>query len=836
MRIAVLCVFAFWSCVLAAQELIVPHLTAEGAGFTTRVSIFNHSDHSVTWRLFPHAGDGTALPEVFGTLAPGAYLVRDATELLPAGASHFFVEDTSSEISVRVAYQNAEGRGSPAHVSATPHRYTSVRLFPGNWDAVFDGVAVVNTGDSNTDIEVVHFGLNGQELGRVTAIEDLAPKAKGLFVVGAPSGSAFAEGVDGYFEVRAAEKFAIVALRGTPPGSEIGYLWENPVLTHENFHDLDLIMTHLTRPGGGFSTQIIVQNQTSESQSFDLIPYTADGTALPAVTRSISRNQTLALSPETLLGQGDISHFKIKRSSRDVHLIAAYTPDGFGSPAHVLTTSQVGTSWLVSPGNWDEVFDGFAIVNLGGETTDVMIQQLAQNGTDQPSQRVACQPILTDLAPNAKGLFVLGGPNSPPLFDVDADTQFRLFSPMPLAVVPLRGSVPGSALNVLWPNGAFRLLHLDVTHNPFCDPEVDGIYFAEAPYASHTRAAPPEENKAIPEGQIAIEVKFVEVRNHMARELGLQWTTQAEGETITQSISVTPETSSRIPIQILSTESQTIDVITVLETQNVTRTIVMPSVLAAGSGAQNLWNQLSNPDRPYQNRAAPILGEIPMIGQRVTWQSPAFQGFPRRSQEIDTCGGKRNLLILVTPRIIERNEGKRQAPVLEVLLPCGETEFGLVLCPDTPRGDESDAFFFVYETVRGPIPLDDPNHYYQYGIVFDSDDLPGNNWVPHPDFPGDVYQGTDQWYSAEYTPQGGWRLIVSKIIAGNITPMASDARMVIANESLVLVVPKSEFASDNPGYRVTSYEHMGDYGNTNPWSGDVHPKVDEPLATLAPVE
>ena len=49
---------------------------------------------------------------------------------------------------------------------------------------------------------------------------------------------------------------------------------------------------------------------------------------------------------------------------------------------------------------------------------------------------------------------------------------------------------------------------------------------------------------------------------------------------------------------------------------------------------------------------------------------------------------------------------------------------------------------------------------------------------------------------------------------------------------VLLVVPASEFQVDLPTYRVTSFNHMGDWGFDNAWSADVQPTVAQGLTPI----
>ena len=169
--------------------------------------------------------------------------------------------------------------------------------------------------------------------------------------------------------------------------------------------------------------------------------------------------------------------------------------------------------------------------------------------------------------------------------------------------------------------------------------------------------------------------------------------------------------------------------------------------------------------------------------------------------------------------------------------PCGDSDAGKTLCaqPQAPAPD--DDYFVVGNVLHSKVPLADSINTYQYGFVFDADNNEANNYVPHPDFPNDFFSNTDRWYQANYSPQLGWDMSVSRIVDGvPVEVPDSNARIVIMDTVVFFVVPVAEFASNVPRYRVTAFRHTGDYGANPPhnWHGDVEPPVGAPLGYLVP--
>ena len=89
-----------------------------------------------------------------------------------------------------------------------------------------------------------------------------------------------------------------------------------------------------------------------------------------------------------------------------------------------------------------------------------------------------------------------------------------------------------------------------------------------------------------------------------------------------------------------------------------------------------------------------------------------------------------------------------------------------------------------------------PAQRFQYAFVMDSDTNPAYNYVPAASFPNDFFAGTDRWYDLTYAPATGWQLACKQVGAGNaVTTVASGARAILRGDTLLLLVPQSEFAA-----------------------------------------
>lgn len=245
-----------------AQMRMVPHVTGETGGFRTTIILENTTGRSQTFLLRPYDLVGQTLETITGTLANQETRFLSVAGLTGSPMSHFVI-DASSNVRVSVAYRVAQGPGTPVQVNETQVSAQRWRLFPGDWDVVFDGLAVVNVGTRETDVEIRQCDLFGSVLQRVTVISALEPMAKGLYVLGAPAGSEFSSRLDTYFEVLTSQPVMLTALRGTPPDAEVNFLWQ------ANAYDLEL-------QAGFVPGEVVWQFQIPGARSA-LFPLTLEG-------------------------------------------------------------------------------------------------------------------------------------------------------------------------------------------------------------------------------------------------------------------------------------------------------------------------------------------------------------------------------------------------------------------------------------------------------------------------------------------------------------------------------------------------------------------------------
>lgn len=204
------------------------------------------------------------------------------------------------------------------------------------------------------------------------------------------------------------------------------------------------VVPHLTTVGGVFDTTIMVENFSNSAQAFTLTPYGSDGTLYNSFTSHVEAGETKFYSQQDLFGPNGASWFTVNKEAR-VLVTAAFGPTGNGSPAFSQERCVFGKKMSLSAGDWDNVFDGFAVVNLGPSPTKIVVKQY-----DKQNQLIQSQTVLSDLPSMGKGLYVLDTHFMNP-----SESRFVIESDQKVAILALSGSRPGSPVNYLWENHGF---------------------------------------------------------------------------------------------------------------------------------------------------------------------------------------------------------------------------------------------------------------------------------------------------------------------------------------------------------------------------------------------
>ena len=409
------------------------HVTRDGGGFKTRLLFRNPTSTDQTISLVPYDTQGAAGATLQQTIDSNGFTEFDPANLFGSNLSHFNVMN-GDNVSVTAVYQTASGNGASAHIHAVDSTATDFWIYPGEWDLVFDGMALVNRGQESAVVNAEQVSANGSVLSSVQLSTALAPGAKLLAVFG----DHFPEVANAAYHITSSQQGSAIFLRGTPPGVEPAYLYAN--LPQSSPQSVRWV-PHVTKPGAGFQTTFYFSNSGSSSGSLKLLPYLADGMGSSPVQVNVPAGQRVVKTQNELFGSTEVGHFQIT-GSQDIQVSAAYkVAEGLGASAHVNEMAQSGKEFWIYPGETDYIFDGMAAINLGSGPARITATLFDSQG-DQLAQEV----IVDGLAVFAKSLAVFGT-----LFP-GMDGIIRIQSDQDIMPLFLRGTPPGISPGYLFTN------------------------------------------------------------------------------------------------------------------------------------------------------------------------------------------------------------------------------------------------------------------------------------------------------------------------------------------------------------------------------------------------
>ena len=397
------------------------HLTAQGGDFDTEIIVHNPTNSDKIITLTPVASDGSQLTPVDVEVA-GEGLTRMLQQnTFPANAVSF-TGSGCNDCMFTLGYRANLPNASTAHVNQTTDLKTEYYFYPGEWDLLFDGAAIINAGSVASSVQASQIADDGSLLSQITLTGNLEPGGKYLDVFNGK----FANNPNSILKIESDQPMAVMILRIS---QDRLYLYQNLALPDDAGQgDGGRWLAHITSDTGGFSTSIIIHNQGASQQTVTLQPYDSDGMALMPVPVNVPANTVSRFAKSDLL-PSEASHASISGSTDCVVSVGYQSNEPGSSTAHIHETTSVGTEFFIHSGEWDLLFDGLALVNLGDEPAAIQLAQFREDGS------IVHNISLTGfLPPKAKYLEVLEGqvpPNHP-------DAIIKITSSQPLAVLALR--------------------------------------------------------------------------------------------------------------------------------------------------------------------------------------------------------------------------------------------------------------------------------------------------------------------------------------------------------------------------------------------------------------
>lgn len=218
-----------WRAILGVQgtppcipERWLPHVTPPDAPFTTTILATNFSGGPVRAELVPYLEDGSASAPLSLEVPAGASLARLSTELFgQENISHIGICGDSS-LAFSAAHRIASIQGASAHSNETSTVDTEFLFYPGEWEIVFDGMALINVGDAPAGVTAVLLDRDNQEVARAILNDALAPSAKQLAVFDAEFPGRRGQAV----RLESTQPAVVLMLRGTRPPNEPMLLYQ----------------------------------------------------------------------------------------------------------------------------------------------------------------------------------------------------------------------------------------------------------------------------------------------------------------------------------------------------------------------------------------------------------------------------------------------------------------------------------------------------------------------------------------------------------------------------------------------------------------------------------
>lgn len=160
------------------------------------------------------------------------------------------------------------------------------------------------------------------------------------------------------------------------------------------------------------------------------------------------------------------------------------------------------------------------------------------------------------------------------------------------------------------------------------------------------------------------------------------------------------------------------------------------------------------------------------------------------------------------------------------LAPCGSEGGAHTLCG---RRIYDGIYTVAVAQFAADLPFES-DQLYQYALVFDRDGDPGDNYAAGSSFPSDTWDQTDLRYEVTFGA-GNYGLNVTE--GPNFGSVTSGARILIDGSVMTAFIPQDELSGGPTDplvpMRVTTFSHLGDFGQNSPFNIDVYPPVGQSL-------
>jgi formylglycine-generating enzyme required for sulfatase activity len=222
----ILCTLFLFSLHSPADDRCISHLTKDGGLFQTRIIIRNLGDGQGVLRMQPYGQDGTAFLPATRILEGKEVIYTSPLSLFGSSSISHFTISGDDFVKVTVNYTSIFDHGSPVHIHETSIQSKAWLIYPANWESVWDGLAVVNFNDQETQLKINQRDSAGVVI-RTISLGNLTANSKKLYL----PGTEFSGVQDSVFEVISTLPVAITALQGDYTQK---FLWVNTPIPFSN--------------------------------------------------------------------------------------------------------------------------------------------------------------------------------------------------------------------------------------------------------------------------------------------------------------------------------------------------------------------------------------------------------------------------------------------------------------------------------------------------------------------------------------------------------------------------------------------------------------------------
>lgn len=401
----------------------IPHITPVGGNFETTLSITDTTGAGGSVFLQPYDVSGNPLTGKSLKINDG-YQRRTSAELfgdLPV--SHVRISGPDHLMATAAYRASGAAAGGVAHVNQQTQPGRRFQLFTGEWDTIWDGMALVNLSDQPARVEGVRLNADGSEAARHVIFEALEPNSKGLL-----NFASVFDAADGAVVIESNQDALVTFLRGSL-GSGTSYLYQTEAVRDQPQQDLRWL-PHVTRyvPDTGFRTRVMGVAGEGQGGDLTLQPYDFEGNRLTTRQLDVPAGGYVDMAAEDLFDGEPVAHFSVEGPAT-VTLGYRVAPGRSGGTAHVNETTLASQRFTIYQSGWDQTWDGLAVMNTSDAAT--AIQVVRYDGAGRELSRVTLE---SGLPPKAKSLL-----DFRTITEDDADALVVLESTLPVSAVFLRG-------------------------------------------------------------------------------------------------------------------------------------------------------------------------------------------------------------------------------------------------------------------------------------------------------------------------------------------------------------------------------------------------------------